>query len=90
MARLARNPSEYLVEVDPCPTAIPVRERAMPETSHALNFRKSSYSGSTTQNCVEVADTGTGAAVRDTQNRQAGHLAFTSQEWAALLTTVRP
>lgn len=58
----------------------------MPETSH-LKFRKSSYSGSTTQNCVEVADLPAGAAVRDTQNREAGHLEFPGSEWAALLST---
>lgn len=58
----------------------------MPETSHTdLVFHKSSYSGSTTQNCVEVAETDTGAAVRDTQNREQGHLMFPSVEWAALL-----
>lgn len=57
----------------------------MPETSHLI-FRKSSYSGSTTQNCVEVADLPTGgAAVRDTQNRRDGHLSFPACEWAALL-----
>ncbi|WP_344014152.1 DUF397 domain-containing protein, partial [Nocardiopsis exhalans] len=38
-----------------------------------LLFRKSSYS-QPTQNCVEVADLPDGAAVRDTQNREAGHL----------------
>jgi hypothetical protein len=58
----------------------------MPEASQ-LKFRKSSYSGSTTQNCVEVADLPTGAAVRDTQNRDAGHLTFGSAEWAALLSS---
>ena len=56
----------------------------MPETSH-LNFHKSSYSGSTTQNCVEVAEYFEGAAVRDTQNREQGHLSFPSAEWHALL-----
>ena len=63
-------------------------EADMPEASrtlHDLTFRKSSYSGSTTQNCVEVADLPSGAAVRDTQNREAGHLVFPSVEWAALL-----
>ncbi|GAB3716796.1 hypothetical protein GCM10027590_14340 [Nocardiopsis nanhaiensis] len=30
-----------------------------------------------------------GADVRDTQNREAGHLSFASQEWAALLDEVR-
>ncbi|GAA1116403.1 DUF397 domain-containing protein [Nocardiopsis metallicus] len=55
-----------------------------------LFFRKSSYSQPQGGNCVEVAELPTGAAVRDTQNRAAGHLAFESQEWAALLSAVRP
>ncbi|MET9794564.1 DUF397 domain-containing protein [Nocardiopsis alba] len=59
----------------------------MPEASH-LKFRKSSYSGSTTQNCVEVADMTYGTAVRDSQNPEAGYLAFPSDEWAALLNSV--
>ena len=54
-----------------------------------LLFRKSSYS-QPTQNCVEVADLPNGAAVRDTQNRDAGHLMFGASEWAALLSTARP
>ncbi|GAB3695198.1 DUF397 domain-containing protein [Nocardiopsis oceani] len=49
-----------------------------------LHFRKSSYSGSG-DNCVEVADLLDGAAVRDTQHREAGHLSFPGQEWAALI-----
>lgn len=48
-------------------------------------FRKSSYSGARTENCVEVADLPTGAAVRDTQHRDLGTLAFPSLEWSALL-----
>jgi hypothetical protein len=57
--------------------------------SESLNFRKSSYSGGTTQDCVEVADFPGGSAVRDTRHREAGHLAFPGQEWAALLSTAR-
>ncbi|GAA1459280.1 DUF397 domain-containing protein [Nocardiopsis exhalans] len=57
-------------------------------SDHLLTFRKSSYSA-TANDCVEVADTPHGAAVRDTQNREAGHLTFPGQEWAALLTGVR-
>lgn len=53
-------------------------------SSTDLNFRKSSYSGRG-DNCVEVADIPVGAAVRDTQNRAAGHLEFPMSEWAALL-----
>lgn len=52
-------------------------------------WRKSSYSGSRDQNCVEVADLPGAAAVRDTQHREAGHLTFGGPEWAALLDTVR-
>jgi hypothetical protein len=50
-----------------------------------LNFRKSSYSGGQTQDCVEVADIPGASAVRDTQNRDLGVIAFPSAEWAALL-----
>jgi hypothetical protein len=50
-------------------------------------FRKSSYSQP--QNCVEVADLPSGSAVRDTQNREQGHLMFASREWARLVTTVK-
>lgn len=60
--------------------------------SHAdtLIFRKSSYSGGGHENCVEVADLPNGAAVRDTQNRELGHLTFAEAgEWQALLAVVR-
>ncbi|MFE1167498.1 DUF397 domain-containing protein [Nocardiopsis sp. NPDC058789] len=60
----------------------------MPERSHLI-FRKSSYSTGRGQDCVEVADLPTGAAVRDTQNRELGHLTFASPEWVALLNGVR-
>lgn len=53
-----------------------------------LIFHKSSHS-TTAQECVEVAGFTAGAAVRDTQNRNLGHLAFPSKEWSALLGTVR-
>ncbi|WP_306366248.1 DUF397 domain-containing protein [Nocardiopsis sp. CC223A] len=53
--------------------------------SHLI-FRKSSYSQGTTENCVEVADLPAGgAAVRDTQNRELGHLEVPAAEWTALL-----
>lgn len=53
--------------------------------THPLTFHKSSFS-TTAQECVEVAEFPSGAAVRDTQNREIGHLAFSSSEWAALLS----
>ncbi len=52
-----------------------------------LIFRKSSYSDR--NNCVEVADTPTGAAVRDSQNPGVGHLEVSATEWGALLAGVR-
>ena len=57
-------------------------------TTNDLIFRKSSYSG-TGNNCVEVADVPGASAVRDTQNRDAGHLLFPDAERAALLSTTR-
>ncbi|MEU3233716.1 DUF397 domain-containing protein [Nocardiopsis alba] len=59
----------------------------MPETTHPLNFRKSSYSANASD-CVEVADTPGASAIRDTQNRGDGHLAFPTSEWTAFLTTL--
>lgn len=50
-------------------------------------FRKSTYSQP--QNCVEVADLPDASAVRDTQNRDLGHLLFDSKEWAGLVATVK-
>lgn len=56
-----------------------------------LTFRKSSYSQGRTENCVEVADLDAGAAVRDTQHREDGHLEFPTTEWSALLrSAARP
>lgn len=57
-------------------------------TPSYLHFRKSSYS-QPTGNCVEVADLPGGAAMRDTRNRQNGHLDFPTAEWAALVSSVR-
>ncbi|MFV2198482.1 DUF397 domain-containing protein [Nocardiopsis sp. LOL_012] len=51
------------------------------------DWHKSSYSGNT-GHCVEVAE-GATTAVRDTQNRELGHLDVPALEWTALLTSVR-
>ena len=59
----------------------------MPETTHPLNFRKSSYSANESA-CVEVADTPGASAIRDTKRRTDGHLPFPTNEWAAFLTTL--
>ncbi|MEU3017968.1 DUF397 domain-containing protein [Nocardiopsis sp. NPDC007018] len=65
----------------------PTPAKAPPTHPHTteLTFRKSSYSGARTQDCVEVADIPGASAVRDTQNCDAGHLEFPTAEWTALL-----
>jgi hypothetical protein len=52
-------------------------------------WHKSSYS-STGGQCVEVREHAYGADVRDTVNRDAGHLSVPGGEWVALLATVAP
>ncbi|GAA1071865.1 DUF397 domain-containing protein [Nocardiopsis exhalans] len=47
-------------------------------------WHKSSYSDSGSQ-CVEVREHESGADVRDTVNREAGHLSFPAAEWRALV-----
>ncbi|WP_306367727.1 DUF397 domain-containing protein [Nocardiopsis sp. CC223A] len=47
-----------------------------------MKWHKSTYS-SGAQNCVEVAE-GTVTAVRDTRNRELGHIEFPGGEWVAL------
>jgi hypothetical protein len=51
-------------------------------------WHKSSFSGGT-NDCVEVRETAEVVAVRDTQNRERGHLAFPAVEWAAFLDEIR-
>ncbi|GAA3761570.1 hypothetical protein HDA32_005725 [Spinactinospora alkalitolerans] len=60
----------------------------MPEQSH-LAFRKSSYSSGTGQNCVEVAETSAGTAVRDSQSQHLGHIEFGTVEWRAFIADVK-
>ena len=48
------------------------------------DWHKSSYS-STSGQCVEAREGVHGADVRDTQNREAGHLSFSRTEWLAAL-----
>lgn len=57
--------------------------------SDNVEWHKSSYSGPQGGDCVEVAETPAGALVRDTQNRDRGHLRFTAVEWTAFLGDVK-
>ncbi|WP_435110659.1 DUF397 domain-containing protein [Nocardiopsis synnemataformans] len=51
-------------------------------------WHKSSYSSNGSQ-CVEVREHASGADVRDTVHREAGHLTAPASEWTALLSAVR-
>jgi hypothetical protein len=55
----------------------------------ALAWRKSSYSGGGSENCVEVASTPAGIAVRDSKKPTAQYLQFTPQEWLSFLSALR-
>lgn len=55
--------------------------------SPRLRFYKSSYSDR--NNCVEVAEAMSTAAVRDSQYPTHGHLMFGAAEWRAFLTEVK-
>ncbi|WP_447004973.1 Scr1 family TA system antitoxin-like transcriptional regulator [Saccharothrix isguenensis] len=52
----------------------------------ALTWRKSSYSGGGQTDCVEVAHTEPGVAVRDSKNATGPTLAFPESTWRAFLT----
>lgn len=46
-----------------------------------MNWRKSSYSGQGSGNCVEIADYDSRVLVRDTKDRTAAMLRFTPDVW---------
>jgi len=52
-------------------------------------WRKSSYSGGSGGNCVEVADAPSVVMVRDAKNRDRGTLAFTADAWEAFTASLR-
>jgi hypothetical protein len=64
----------------------------IPNTAEApdthARWRKSSYSGSG-NNCVEVAQAGGTAAVRDSKNPGSGHLTFGADAWEAFITDIK-
>lgn len=55
-----------------------------------INWRKSSRSGTATDNCVEVATAGTVVGVRDSKDRGAGPvLRFEAPAWSDFVAAVR-
>jgi len=65
------------------------RERGEPGTdlSHAL-WRKSTYSGGN-GSCIEIADLGTAAAVRDSKDRNGPKLIFAADDWRSFVDTIK-
>jgi uncharacterized protein DUF397 len=60
-----------------------------PDLTHA-QWRKSTYSSSSGQNCVEVATNMPGiVAVRDSKDSDGPRLIFTPAEWTAFTAGVR-
>ncbi len=55
-----------------------------------MNWRKSSYSGQSGGNCVEVADHDGMILVRDTKDHGLGHVhQFTADDWRAFIAGVK-
>lgn len=62
----------------------------MDPTQSELTWRKSSRSGATGSNCVEVAELSGGVrAVRDSKDPSGPALRFTPSEWSAFVAGVR-
>jgi hypothetical protein len=54
-----------------------------------MKWRKSSYSGQSGGNCVEVADGDSRVLVRDTKERQGPILRFSPDAWKAFANRVK-
>ncbi|RNL83854.1 DUF397 domain-containing protein [Halostreptopolyspora alba] len=52
-------------------------------------WHTSSYSSNHGGNCVEVAEWSDSVGVRDTRDRDGGHLSFPLAEWSVFLAEVR-
>ncbi|WP_084392559.1 DUF397 domain-containing protein [Nocardiopsis listeri] len=57
------------------------------EDPASLTWHVSSYTGAQ-GNCVEVSES-RNVLIRDTKNRERGHLTFGPTEWSGLLSTLR-
>jgi len=65
------------------------KERGEPgtELSRAL-WRKSTYSGGN-GSCVEIADLGPAAAVRDSKDPDGPKLVFAAEEWRSFIDSIK-
>jgi uncharacterized protein DUF397 len=58
------------------------------ETNTALNWHKSSHSGSNGGQCIEVAASGP-VLVRDSKNPDGGRLTFSTQAWREFAARIK-
>jgi hypothetical protein len=58
-------------------------------TTDTPAWRKSSYSGGSGGDCVEVASAATAVMVRDTKDRDGGELAFAPDAWQAFTVSLK-
>ena len=56
--------------------------------NHPTNWRKSTFSDGS-NNCVELADSGSAILVRDSKHPTGGHLSFTRSELAAFIAGIK-
>ncbi|WP_062212078.1 DUF397 domain-containing protein [Streptomyces sp. NBRC 109706] len=63
---------------------------SLPDASSLTGWRKSSYSGGSNGDCLEVCpDRATAVPVRDSKRPTGPAIVFSSDSWTAFLTTVR-
>lgn len=54
-----------------------------------MDWKKSSYSGSSGANCVETASDKAGVHVRDSQAPENGSIAFSPETWNAFTASIK-
>lgn len=59
------------------------------QTASAARWRKSSFSGGSGTDCVEVAAVGANVATRDSKDPSGPVLGFSGAEWGAFLAVVK-
>ncbi|WFB09107.1 DUF397 domain-containing protein [Streptomyces sp. LX-29] len=64
-------------------------KRIIPDAATLVGWRKSSYSSSEPDNCVEVLDSyPTGVPIRDSKNPDGPALVFATPAWKAFLAAI--
>ncbi len=61
----------------------------MDRTNHVPTWRKSSYSGGTAENCIEVASMPGGTAVRDSKQHRGPIVTVPSGDWAEFIGSIK-